>query len=243
MTADGLRQCAADTEVWGCCMPSSPTTTPTDTNTEPGPPPPSRDGGGGTLLLGVVLIGAGALWLLAALGVEVPVGAVAPVVLVVLGLAVVVSAVRGWDHAAVGVAVVVGIWVAIAAVVTTVVDVPLSGAMGDREHAPTTVAEAEEPERLFAGQQVLDLRELEAGDDVAHVELSTVLGELEVLVPDDLAIRVDASVAAGSIDLLGEAVDGVGLRQQVEHGDWDTASRRVDLRLRVGLGQVVVRGR
>ena len=141
-----------------------------------------------------------------------------------------------------GVAVVVGVWVAIAAAVTTIVDVPLSGAMGEREHAPATVAEAEEPYRLFAGRQVLDLRDLAADDDVARVRVSTVLGEVEVIVPEDTAVRVDATVAAGSITVFDEAVEGVGLGQQLEHGTWAAAAQQVELELRVGLGEVVVRG-
>ena len=221
-------------------MPSSSTQVPTPTPTQPVPPPP-RDRGG-AILLGSLLIGAGVLWLLAALGIDVPVAIVTPVLLVVLGLAVLVSAVRGHDHVAIGVAVFVGVWVAIAAVVTAVVDIPLTGAMGDREHTPTTVAEAEESHRLFAGTQVLDLRSLDTAGDAVEVELSTVLGEVEVLVPDDMAVRIDARVAAGSISLLGETVDGVGLRQQVEHGAWETAASRVELDVQVGLGEVVVRG-
>ena len=224
-------------------MPSSPAPTRTKPPTAHEPSPPPSPHGGGTLLLGVVLIGAGALWLLAALGIDLPVAVVTPALLIVLGVVVLVSAARGWDHAAIGVAVVVGVWVGIAALVTSAVDVPLSGAFGDRQHTPTTVAEAGEAQRLFAGTQVLDLRSLDTAGDVVEVESSTVLGAVEVLVPEGMAVRVDATAAAGAITLFDETIDGIGLDRQVEHGDWATAPRRVDLAVRVGLGEVVVRER
>lgn len=205
------------------------------------PPPPERRTSAGALILGLVLIGAGSLWLLAALGVDIPVAAVTPVVLISLGLAVLVSAVRGEDHAAIGLAIFVGIWVAISATVTAVVDVPLTGAVGERDLAPATAGELEDDYRLFAGSQVLDLRNLELAEGTTEVSLSTVLGEIEVVVPDGMAVRVDGSVAGGSMDLYGDVSDGLGLDDVEESDGWADAARRIDLELRVGLGEVHVR--
>ena len=223
-----------------------PTTEPIPTATPPAPampPPPTAGGGGGggALLLGAVLIGAGALWLLAALGIDIPVAMVAPVLLVVLGLIVLASAVRGRDNAVLGFAIAVGVWVAIAAVITTLVQVPLAGAIGDRELVPGTAAAAEGPHRLFAGTQLLDLRALEAGAGPVMIEASTVLGEVEVLVPDDVPVRIEASVAAGAITLFGATTDGVDVDRTYVSDDWDEATDRLDLELRVGFGEVRVR--
>lgn len=192
------------------------------------------------MIVGLVLVAAGALWLLAALGVEIPVAMVAPVVLITLGVAVVVAAVRGEDHAAIGLAVFVGVWIAIAAIVTSVVDVPLTGAVGEHDLQPATAAELEADYRLFAGSQVLDLRGLELGEGTTEVSLSTVLGEVEVIVPQGMEVRIDAAVAGGSLDLFGEVVDGLGLDDVEESEGWADAARRLDLELRVGLGEVHV---
>lgn len=204
-------------------------------------PPPERRTSAGAVILGFVLIGAGALWLLAALGVDIPVAVVTPVVLISLGLAVVVAAFRGEDHAAIGLAVFIGVWLAIGAIVTSVVDVPLTGAVGDQEVAPATAAELEDGYRLFAGTQTLDLRGLELAEGTTEVAVSTVLGEVEVVVPAGTEVRVDAAVAGGSLDLFGEVVDGLGLDDVEETDGWDDAARRIDLELRVGLGEVRVR--
>lgn len=205
------------------------------------PPPPPQRANAGAIILGVVLVGAGVLWLLAALGVELPVAVVTPVVLITLGVAVVVSAVRGEDHAAIGLAIFVGVWLAIGAIVTSVVDVPLTGAVGDREVAPATAAELEDGYRLFAGTQTLDLRDLQLAEGTTEVAVSTVLGEVDVVVPDGMAVRVDAAVAGGSMDLYGDVVDGLGLDDVEEADGWADAARRLDLELRVGLGEVQVR--
>lgn len=205
------------------------------------PAPPERRPSTAPTLLGAVLVVAGALWLLAALGVDLPVTLVAPIVLIVLGLAVVITAVRGEEHPALGLAVFVGVWLSAFAILAAVTTVPLTGAVGDVELAPATAAELEDGYRLFAGTQRLDLRDIELEPGTTEVALSTVLGELEVWVPEGMAVRVEAGVAAGSIDLDDVVVDGVALDRVETTEGWDAAERRLDLELRVGLGQVRLR--
>lgn len=211
------------------------------------PPPPPGHGPAerrptvGAVALGVGLIVAGTLWLLAALGVDVPVRSLTPIVLILLGVAVVVAAVRGERDGVIGFAVFVGVWLAIAAVVSTSTDVPLAGAVGDREVEVTTVDDLEDSYRLFAGTQVVDLREVELPAGTTELALSTVLGQVDLVVPPDVAVRVDAHVAAGAINVFGDVVDGVGLSHDDESEGWDAATTRLDLVLRVGLGEVTVR--
>ncbi len=200
------------------------------------PPPPQPGPGAGTMMLGLVLIAAGGLWLLAALGIDIPVAMVAPVVHA-----------RRWSSARSAVRTTapsvffLGVWLAIGAIVTAVVDVPLTGAVGDQLHVPTTATQLDDGYRMFAGTQTLDLREIELVDGTTEVALSTVLGEVEVVVPAGMAVRVDAAAAGGAIDLYGTTIDGLGLDDQAATDDWDEAARRVELQLRVGLGEITVR--
>lgn len=213
--------------------PPRPPTTPT---TVADPPPPRRSAG--AVGAGVVLVAAGTVWLLAVVGVEVPVRVAAPGLLVLLGIAVVVAGVRGEDHAAIGLAVFLGVWLTIAVVVAGVLDTPLAGAIGDRHLAPTTTAELED-QRLFAGTQVIDLRGLELPAGTSELQVSTVLGEVEVVVPGSMAVRVDARVAGGTLNLFGDVVDGLGLAQEAAIGGG--TDRVLELEVRVGLGEVRVR--
>lgn len=216
----------------------TPVQSPPSSSTTPSPPPPRPTTG--MALLGIVLIGAGTLWLLAALGVALPVALVTPVVLVSLGIAVTVSALRGEEHPALGLAVFVGVWLSLFALVTAVVEVPLTGAVGDVDIAPVSAGELDDAYRLFAGSQRLDLRDLELGPGTTELVVSTVLGEIEVRVPAGMAVRVDAAAAAGTVEVGGTPVEGVGLlREDVTEG-WDAAEQRLDLELRVGLGEVRV---
>ncbi len=221
-------------------MPTQTPVTPPDTTAAtPAQTAPPRSAG--LALLGVILMGAGALWLLAALGVEVPVTLVTPLVLVALGVAVTVSALRGEDHPALGFAVFVGVWLAIFALLTAVTSVPLTGAVGDVDITPATVTDLDDGYRLFAGTQRVDLRGLELEAGTTEVVVSTVLGEIDVRVPEGVAVRIEASAAAGGVDLYGTAIDGVGIDRTDETDGWSSAEHRLDLDLRVGLGQVRVR--
>lgn len=190
------------------------------------------------MAVGLVLVVAGTAWLLAVLGVEVPMRLAAPTLLVLVGLAVVIAGVRGEDHAAIGLAVFLGVWLTIAVVLAGMLDTPLAGTVGDRDVVPTTSAELTD-QRLLAGTQVVDLRELELPPGTSELRVSTVLGEVEVVVPDTMTVQVDARVAGGSIDLYGDVVDGLGLQQETTTGGG--TDRVLELELRVGLGEVRVR--
>ena len=205
------------------------------------PPPPGPRPGAGATVLGLGLIAAGGLWLLTVLGVDVPIRTLAPVALIVIGVAVVVAAVRGEQDGVVGLAVFVGVWLTIAAVLTTTVGAPLAGGVGDREVAPATAAELEEEYRLVAGTLVIDIRDVVLDEGTTSLALSTVLGQVELVVPDEVAVRVDASVVAGQIDVLDDVVDGVSIDLEDETEGWEAATRRLDVELRVGLGEVLVR--
>lgn len=211
----------------------------------PAPPPPSpgpsaqRGAPVGTVVLGLVLVAAGVLWLLAALGIDLPVEVVTPVALVTVGVAVLVSAFRGEEGVAIGVSIVVGVLLAVAATMTLLVDAPLTGAVGDNVVSPTTVEELDDTYRLFAGSHRIDLRDLEFTDDTVELEVSAVLGEVEVIVPD-VGVRIDAGVTAGAIEIFGTRTEGVNLDEQSETWAWDAAQRRLDLHLRVGAGEIRV---
>ena len=94
--------------------------------------------------------------------------------------------------------------------VTAVIDVPLSGGVGDRTWTPTSAAEVRDVYRLGIGEGVLDLRRvLPAAGETVSVEASVGLGHLEVYVPSDVEIDITSSATAGESALFGNSVDGV----------------------------------
>lgn len=215
----------------------SPTTS-TPTTPPPATPPPARRPGTGNIIVGVLLIALGAIWLLDALGVAIPLGMLVPIILITLGLAVAISGVLGHHDGVIGLAVFLGVVLAAGSIVVSVLDVPVAGGAGDRVYAPTTAADLEDAYGVFAGTVTLDLQGLELAPGTTEVAVTTVLGEVEVVVPEGMTIDVDASAAGGTLDLFGATTEGLGLSDEHTSAGYEDARRRLHLELRAGLGEV-----
>jgi predicted membrane protein len=115
--------------------------------------------------------------------------------------------------------------------------VPLAGGVGDRTERPATPADLVTYE-LGAGDLLLDLRQLQVPPGTTAVEARVGVGELAVAVPGGVSVRVVASSGLGEVQALGEQESGVANRVDttVEAG----GDRRLELDLRVGIGQVRV---
>jgi hypothetical protein len=207
--------------------------------TEPIPRPPADRHGpaAATVLVGALLVLIGIGWLLDAGGVEVPWRALLPAALIAVGLACVAGAFQGRQHAmmVVGVALTAVLSVAVAA--DWDLDVPLAGGVGDRSERPATPAELTEYE-LGAGDFLLDLQQLQVPPGTTAVQARVGVGELVVELPDGVSARVVASSGLGEVQVLGEQEGGFANRVDttVEAG----GDRRLELDLRVGMGQVRV---
>lgn len=216
---------------------------PTTTPIAPPPPapPPRPDRSLAAATVGLVLVAVGVLALLGTLGVEVPLAVLAPSLLVLLGLGVIASSMRGESAGGlVGLAVFLGVVLAIATLLGSVLDVPLRGAIGDREVRPAAAAELEDEYRMLMGTLVVDLRDVELAPGTTVIEASTVLGEVEVRVPEGVPVEVSSSVVAGSASVLGVTQDGVAVDNDQRSDDWEGADSRLRLTVGAGLGEVRV---
>jgi len=181
------------------------------TATAPLPPPPPRERsylGLATLSLAVLVTGV--LVSLDVTGVLDLAPVVVPgVALAILGAGILIGAWAGRARWL--------LWFAIPTLLVTVVAsfVPadlgarmrlgVENGVGERSWSPTTVLEAQRPHNLGIGSAQLDLSDLAipAGITVVPVEASVGLGELVVIVPDDVRVVVDAGVGLGELRLDG----------------------------------------
>jgi hypothetical protein len=121
-----------------------------------------------------------------------------------------------------------------------------SGA-GERVYRVTSQEDLKSEYELGAGELTLDLRRLDLTEP-AEVDVSLGVGELIVVLPDDVPVSASADVAVGVIELPGaRPVDGVDV-----NSSWDRAvddpgntenpitAGSLDLTLSTGLGQVTV---
>jgi predicted membrane protein len=193
----------------------------------------------GRLVLGGILLIGGGLWLLNSLDViDISLTAVLPVALILVGLALVIGSLTGRHSGLIAAGVVLTVMLAFA----STFDIKLEGGVGQRDHAPTTLADLEPEYRLAMGEMTLDLRGLELPvGSTTTVVASVGMGQLVVRVPEDVVVTVHATAGAGQVVLFGRESNGLDAELSSNtnvHGPpWLT---RLFLELSVGLGQVDV---
>jgi phage shock protein PspC (stress-responsive transcriptional regulator) len=186
--------------------------------------------------LGVLLAAAGALALAEAVGVDVrwdvalAVGAIGTGVAVVAGVAL---------RRRTGGLVIVGFVLAALAVAVSAVDVRLEGPIGTQVYSPSATSDLKRDYDTSIGDLKLDLSNaaLAAGD--TEVDANVGIGELRVIVPEDVGLDVDASASAGKVTVFGRSESGVDadLSESIPARGSD---RTLRIDAHVGLGDVIV---
>lgn len=142
------------------------------------------------------------------------------IAVVLLGVAIIVSGLRGRSSGGLGALAIIAILVLLP---TASVrwgtwdgwngdwDLGTSAGVGDVDHTPTTVAEAEGGYSLGAGDATIDLTELPLGDEAVNVPVRVGAGDLTIVMPEGGAYTADIQVMAGEVRWLEESVtSGVG---------------------------------
>ena len=188
------------------------------------------------ITLSFLLIGGGAAALLDSVdAVHVTLAAALASGLVVVGVALVLSA---WFGRARGL-IPIGVLVLLATIPASVIDVPISGGVGERAYYPTTRAALHREYRLGIGHLVVDLRHVPLSGRVTTVSGSLGIGELDVEVPANVLVDVRAHSGAGTTEVFGSLEDGW---PQDTHSRAGAGAHGVlHLDLRVGAGSVRVR--
>ncbi len=190
------------------------------------------------LTLSLLLVAAGITSLLQALEViELNLTVAFAIATCAVGAVLVLSAWVGRAHGLIF----VGLLLVAATAVSSTIDVPLRGGVGEERYRPAQVADVLGKYELAIGHMYLDLRDVapQPGETV-DVNASVGIGRLEVRVPSSARIEVDAHTGAGSLLLFGRHYDGWhrDARRTVE--DDAGTGGVLHLKLRVGAGEVDV---
>lgn len=183
--------------------PPAPTTGP-EAPPAPRRPNPRHDRGLLTALtLFVAMIGVGSLWLYTTLtgdgAAELPVFTSLVVVLAVLGAGMLVGTFVGNGRPLAPLALVTAL------VLSVSLALP-AASVGQQAPAPSTAAQVDDEYRLGIGQVRLDLTGVADPDslDGRTITVEEGIGSLEVVVPDDVDVTVDAHARAGRVEVFGK---------------------------------------
>lgn len=204
---------------------------------EPRSPGPAWD----RLVTGLLLLAVGVIWMLHEAGaIEVDGRAAVPAALLVVGIAVIVVSLGRHAGGLIGLGVVLTILVLISAIAPD----DLSAGIGERIERPTTPAELAELDDDLShgmGQLTLDLSAVSLERDV-EVEANVGIGELRVVVPNDIRVEVMATAGVGDVVVLGESRGGIGAERNVVVDDvgLGPAGPTLRLDLAVGIGEIEV---
>lgn len=90
------------------------------------------------------------------------------------------------------------------------------------------------------GDTRIDLTSASIIDREGRVDVSGWVGDVEVLIPANLAFRARGSIAIGSISMLGRRVDGFFRELAFVTDDFDSADKRVSIEISLGVGDISV---
>ncbi len=187
------------------------------------------------LTLSVLMLLIGGAWLIDSANVaQVTPGAVQAIALCVIGISLIVSAWYGRARALIPIAFVLTMSCAVVAAL----DVPLSGGVGERKHAPSVANGVKTRYQLGVGHLVVDLTNVQ-GTDAISTEVVEGIGGIEVLVPTDANVFVTSHVGVGEMVILGTTHEGLYREQRTAHSQGTGQTIRLNIRL--GLGEIRVR--
>ena len=131
---------------------------------------------------------------------------------------------------------------ALSVAVTAAADVNLHGGLGDRTYRPTTLGEVRDGYRLGAGRLEIDLRDVEfpTGDTLLPVRLG--VGEVVVLVPNDVCVATRARIGGGYAGALDRQTGGLDVNWENRPSPPPRTPRLV-LDAQVGIGALFVADR
>ncbi len=193
-----------------------------------------RDSYLGRLILSAIALLVGGAWLVDATNAtNVNPGFVGAMALTLLGLGLIVGSWFGYARRLVWLAIPLTAGLALASSLS----IPWDKGAGERTYRPISTADVQAKYELGFGQLNVDLTQVD-GTEPLTVRARLGMGELQVIVPDDANVTVDARVGAGQIRRFGRTDDG-GLHQHFTFTSKGTG-RTIMLTLHNTLGEVRV---
>ncbi|MDA8345569.1 MAG: cell wall-active antibiotics response protein LiaF [Thermaerobacter sp.] len=86
----------------------------------------------------------------------------------------------------------------------------------------------------------LDLSQEQLPEGETPYDVSALIGDITILVPQDIAITVDADVSVGDLNIFGRREDGIGRHIHYESPNYAEAARKVKVHAHLMVGDITV---
>src|ERR1051326_5722274 len=130
----------------------------------------------------------------------------------------------------------VALFLVTAAVFAAIFHVHLGNGVGDRNYVVADTQDLRTSYKLGIGDMKVDLSNVQFPAGETSVKTRVDVGNLYVVVPSDVALRVDGDAQAGRVEMLGKVADGRNVDRHVA----ETGKRVLVLKAHVGVGKVQV---
>lgn len=87
----------------------------------------------------------------------------------------------------------------------------------------------------------LDLRQAEIAQKVTHLDITAIMGGVDITVPADLAVICEGSAFLGGIEMLGKEAGGIIASLKAEQGEPATAEKIVKINCHAILGGIEIK--
>ena len=123
--------------------------------------------------------------------------------------------------------------------IVSAADFDLDGGYGEREYRPRSIGELRGEYELGAGRMELDLRRLRLPAGRRPLNLDVGLGEVVLVVPEDVCVATDARVGAGYVRVLDRENEGLDVDWQ-DHPAPRQSVPRLTVTAEVGMGSLEI---
>jgi hypothetical protein len=193
-----------------------------------------RRGGTFGITFGVLVVAGGILGLLAAAGVHIPWAVVIAIGAVAFGFGIVCGAILGRR---VGGMAFLGLVLVGAALLASTVHLHLGGGVGNRTYVP--IAAPRSDYRLGIGDLQVDLSKASLTAPQTQVNARVGIGNVDVIVPKGVSVRVIGHSGAGDVKLLGHDSNGHDVDQTVS-APGGVGTPKLVINARADIGRVLV---
>jgi phage shock protein PspC (stress-responsive transcriptional regulator) len=143
---------------------------------------------------------------------------------------------RVFKGSAIALGTIVALVLVAAAICAAVFHVDLSNGVGDRRYVVASKQELRHDYKLGVGNLIVNLRNVRFRAGETEVRARVDVGELRVIVPANVALRVHGDAQLGQVEVLGRTADGRNVDKKITQA----GARVLVLDAHVGMGKVLV---